>query len=207
MIYENLLFDLGGVILNVHYERTADAFRKLGVTDFDRHFTQFKSSELFEQLERGEVDEAEFLEAFRAQTGLQATDEAIVEAWNAMLGELPADRLQLLSRLSRHYRLFLLSNTNIIHLKGFYQIVADQYGIDFDRLFEGSHYSHELGARKPEPEAFRRVVSRHRLNPHRTLFIDDSQPNLDGARKAGLRVQIHPSNQDLKASIAYLLEA
>ncbi|MDC0339174.1 HAD family phosphatase [Flavobacteriales bacterium] len=180
---KNIIFDLGGVILNIDYGQTANAFKKIGVANFDEIYSQAKQVQVFDKLETGELTPDEFREYMKEIVpSLQLSD--IDKAWNAMLLDLPASRIDLLKKLKKKYRLFLLSNTNEIHIKCFRKIIDSSYGENiFDAIFENQYYSSEIGMRKPNPECFQYVLEKNGMEPSETLFIDDSIQHVEGARK------------------------
>ena len=180
---KNIIFDLGGVILNIDYGQTANAFKKIGVANFDEIYSQARQGQVFDKLETGELTPDEFREYMKEIVpSLQLSD--IDKSWNAMLLDLPASRIDLLKKLKKKYRLFLLSNTNEIHIKCFRKIIDSSYGENiFDAIFENQYYSSEIGMRKPNPECFQYVLEKNGMEPSETLFIDDSIQHVEGARK------------------------
>ncbi len=185
--FPNIIFDLGGVILNIDYHLTTQAFRKLGVHDFEKNYTQLGQSSLFDAMERGEISNVDFRNQLRHALSISANDSDLDNAWNAMLLDLPAQRLQVLAKLKESKRTFLLSNTNRIHVDSFEQSMKQAHGInDLSSLFEQTYYSCNVGMRKPEERIFRLVLDQNGLNPTETLFIDDSPQHILGARAAGL---------------------
>lgn len=189
---ESIIFDLGGVILNIDYNKSVEAFQKLGANDFDAMYSQAQQSDLFDRLELGEISPSHFRNELRNSFQVSWTDEAIDSAWNAMLLDLPPQRVQLLKDLSKKYRLFLLSNTNAIHYQAYSEYVNERYGLgDLSELFEKAYFSHLFGKRKPFPETFLQITDINGLSPSNCLFIDDSIQHIKGAEKAGLRVFHH----------------
>ena len=189
---KNIIFDLGGVLINLNYQLTRKAFEDLGVEDFDAFYTQHAANPLFENLEVGAIEPEAFYEALREATGLTLTNSQIETAWNAMLLDFPAERLEWLSQIKNKYNIYLFSNTNAIHYDAFiniYRKVAHQLGLDlrFEHFFKTAYYSHTLGRRKPEVTAFEAVIQDANLDPAQTLFIDDTLLNIEGAQKAGLQ--------------------
>jgi glucose-1-phosphatase len=189
---KNIIFDLGGVLINLNYQLTRKAFEDLGVEDFDAFYTQHAANPLFENLEVGAIEPEAFYEALRVATGLTLTNSQIETAWNAMLLDFPVDRLEWLSQIKNKYNIYLFSNTNAIHYNAFiniYRQVAPQLGLDtqFEHFFKTAYYSHTLGLRKPEVAAFEAVIRDANLDPAQTLFIDDTLLNIEGAQKAGLQ--------------------
>lgn len=184
--FHNIIFDLGGVILNIDYHLTIRAFEQLGMSDFGSHFTQLRQTEIFDRFERGEVNGMEFRNALRPHLRPDVTDIEIDDAWNAMLLDLPAERLRLLESIAKTKQIFLLSNTNRIHVEAFERDTERVHGTGLSPFFRQVYYSCDVGMRKPEERIFRHVMERHRLIPEETLFIDDSPQHVEGAMKAGL---------------------
>lgn len=185
---KNILFDLGGIFINLDFSLTEIAFRNLGVTQFSEMFTQHHSNPLFEKLETGKLSETEFYENFRKQSGTNLTDKQIRTAWNALLLDFPPERLEWLNRIRQQYAVYLFSNTNIIHYQAFMEIYLQAAGKDdFNSLFRKAYYSHELGLRKPYPESFTQILTEQGLVPEETLFIDDTLKNIETARNLGMQ--------------------
>lgn len=185
---KHIIFDLGGVILNIDYQRTDKAFTDLGVKNFSELYSQFHANPLFENLETGRVENADFVDAMRPYLPEGTPDQAITDAWNAMLLDFPVARLQLLQQLSQHYNLYLLSNTNAIHLHALNAILEKSRGIpSLDMFFNKCYYSHEIGYRKPEKEAYQIIIDENDLQPAQTLFIDDTLPNVEAAKELGIQ--------------------
>lgn len=183
----NVILDLGGVLLNLDFGRTTKAFTDLGINDFEAHYTMFKGSPIFDDLETGKISEAAFFDEFRKLTGVPLTDVQITGAWNAMLLDFPKKRMAFLRQLRGKYRIFLLSNTNAIHYKAFQEIFRREIGLgSLNDCFDKAYYSHLIGIRKPEKEAFSLILDEQRLNPKKTLFIDDLAQNLEGAKAVGM---------------------
>lgn len=185
---KNIIFDLGGVILNINYQLTNDAFTSLGVANFKELYNQFHGSNLFNNLETGHVTIEAFLAEMKKHVPENVTAEQITAAWNAMLLDFPLQRLQLLQQLRQHYGLYLLSNTNAIHLVAFQKILMDSRGIpSLGTFFDKAYYSHEMGYRKPDKESYQMVLDENGLKAEETLFVDDLLQNIEGAKAVGLR--------------------
>ena len=199
---KNIIFDLGGVLLNLDISRTDAAFAALA-GDWQAHRKNYQSiveSKLFERFETNAIREKEFLEAIRAYNPLPVHDNQICVAWSAMLMDLPKERLDFLRQLrDSGYNIYLLSNTNSLHLKDFYAIVEREHGIDFDALFHKTYYSHLIEQRKPLPETYEYVLQDAGLSAAETLFIDDNYFNIEGAKSAGLQTILHQANSDTVA--------
>ena len=180
---KNIIFDLGGVILNIDYNLTIKEFKKLGINNFENIFSQFKQSNFSDKFETGDISEHEFYKEIKKATNTSFTFNEFKKAWNAMLLDLPKDRIALLKKLSTDYRLFLFSNTNETHYKKFHENVEN----DFNEIFEKTYYSHLFGNRKPTVNSFQKIVQENNLKVKETLFIDDSKQHIIGAEKAGIK--------------------
>ncbi len=203
---DTLLLDLGGVLIDVDYQRTARAFHALGFEDFEAQFSKARQTPLFDRFEVGAISPAEFRDGVRALFRPDLTDREIDACWNAMLGSIPPARIELVQALGRRYRLLLLSNTNAIHVPAFEAIIARENGIaDFKGLFQGAYYSCAIGLRKPDAGAFHFALAQHGAEPERTLFIDDSIQHVVGARNAGLHAEhLELANEDVLGLAARL---
>lgn len=185
--FNAIIFDLGGVILNIDYSLTKIAFEELGIEDFNAIYSQAKQNDLFDLLEKGEISAQHFINKMLDYLPSGTSPNKVVKAWNAMLLDLPKVRLELLNSLQTKYRTFLLSNTNEIHVKAFHSIIRKQHNIDnLDSFFEKTYYSNELQKRKPDVATFLHLCEENKLDPKSTLFIDDSIQHIEGAMEAGL---------------------
>ena len=185
--FKNIIFDLGGVILDIDYKRTIEAFSNLGIKDSSLLYSKSSQINLFDQLEKGNLSEKDFYSGIRKLSDRKLSDVEIRNAWNAILIGLPEENVELISELKKDHRLFLLSNTNCIHEKAYRKLIMEQYGgFIFDDLFEKMYLSHHLHLRKPDPAIFHFVLNDKRLKEDETCFIDDSQQHVEGARSAGL---------------------
>jgi HAD superfamily hydrolase (TIGR01549 family) len=184
---KNIIFDLGGVVVNVDYHKTINEFKKLGAQNFEKIYTQLQQSELFDRFETGRITPSVFRKDIRKATMINIEDDKIDYAWNAMILDLPEERLELLQIIKPKYRTFLLSNTNEIHMDFFNEYLLETFGVpDLSDYFEKVYYSHQIGLRKPNKEVFDYIIRVNKLNPEETLFIDDSPQHVEGAKKVGL---------------------
>lgn len=187
--FKAIIFDLGGVILNINYENTINEFKKIGITNFDALYTQAQQNQVFDNFETGKISATEFRDYIRDISNTTLTDTQIDMAWNAMLLDLPLKRIEFLKELAKTYPIYLYSNTNEIHLNAFRQIFKTQYRDDLllENLFVQTYYSHEIGMRKPNSDGFLKIINDHNLDVESTLFIDDSEQHIEGAKKIGLQ--------------------
>ncbi len=184
---KNIIFDLGGVILNIDFKQTELAFAKLGVGNFNQYYTLQSVSPLFEQLELGLITPENFYDQFRRVVNVSLKNEEIQNAWNALLIDFPPERILWLEQIKKKYKTYLLSNTNKIHYDAFIKMFDEQIGKgDFNKYFFKPYYSHEINLRKPEKECFEFVLRNENLDAEETLFIDDSETNIEAAKTVGL---------------------
>ncbi|MBS1591873.1 MAG: HAD family phosphatase [Bacteroidetes bacterium] len=185
---KNIIFDLGGVFLNLNYQLTQDAFTQAGVKNFKELFTQHHSNQLFIELETGKITEQAFYNGFRKETQTNLSDDAIKNAWNAMLLNFPKERIEWLEQINKKYNVFLFSNTNQIHYTAFMNIIKQTFGsLNFNGLFIKAYYSHQMGLRKPNKTSFEFILNEQNLVTTETLFIDDTLENIEAAQQIGLQ--------------------
>ena len=202
---KNILFDLGGVLLDIDYNLTTQAFHQLGFPHFEEMYSQYNANLLFEKLETGHVSEETFYAAMQAIPKQQPSLEEIKNAWNAMLLHWRVDSLNFLRGLSPQYNLYLLSNTNIIHKRAFEKLLEEETGLKrLDNLFTKAFYSHLVGLRKPEKEVFEFVAENAGILPSETLFVEDSYNNLDVAKGLGFHGLLLKPGQRIETDLAYL---
>lgn len=180
---KNIIFDLGGVLLNLDKKLTVTALKKLGAIDSNSNTLK----ELILNFEMGSVSAKTLREQFQLASEMEASDTEFDEAWNAMLLDIPKEHFELLNQLKSEYTLFLFSNTNEIHYQQLLKIYKrDQGSYDFHGFFKAAHYSHLLHLRKPDPASFKEILRINKLNPDETLFIDDAKANVDAAIWQGI---------------------
>ncbi len=184
----NIIFDLGGVILNIDPQLTVEAFRNMGWKDFFEEKNQPLNKDLFYNLEMGQASPEAFREIVRMNMNSYVSDIEIDMAWSAMLLDIPSERVRYLEGLKKDYNLYLLSNTNEIHRRVFHQKFEESHGYSLFALFERNFYSHEMGLRKPNPQIFTNALEEAGLVPSETLFVDDMKDNTDAAQTTGMRV-------------------
>jgi FMN phosphatase YigB (HAD superfamily) len=183
----NIVFDWGGVITNIDYHATIDAFNKIGHHSFKEFFTHHHQDDLFKRFEMGLVSPEEIISKIAQEIGGHISGRDIEAAWCAMLLDTPYARIEILKKLRRKYGIYLLSNTNIIHTHYYINLLRKQYNIDFSLLFNKPYFSFEIGMRKPGHEIFEFVLSDSKLDPSTTLFIDDTEINIESADVVGMQ--------------------
>lgn len=194
---EAVILDFGGVLYDIDYDAPVRAFKELGVDDFAGLYKQAGQSPEFDDLECGRITPDAFYRFMESHCAPGTTRQSVVDAWNSILTGMHPSRVAMVQALGRQTRLFIFSNTNVIHAHVFEAWMEKEFGLSaFRSAFEGIHYSHEMGMRKPDPKAFLSLCERHGVEPGRTLFIDDSRQHVDGALQAGLEGHWHHPVED-----------
>ena len=188
---KNIIFDLGGVLLDIDYHKTASAFTSLGVKEFDTLYSQANANQLFEALETGAISEDAFYQSLQGYCRPETSRQQMQSAWNAILLNFRKESLTVLDQLKAKYNIYLLSNTNSIHLTAFNQILLEQTGNpSLDGYFIKSYYSHIIQLRKPYLATYEWVLQDAHIVAGETLFIDDSINNIKGAMEAGIQTHL-----------------
>jgi glucose-1-phosphatase len=185
---KSIIFDLGGVILKLDYSKTEDEFKKNGVLRFKELYNQKKQTLLFDDFEKGKIKPEEFISSIKCSENLKIKEIDFINAWNAMLLEIPMKKLQFIDGLKKDYKIFLLSNTNEIHIKKFEDDLKKNNMLkQFYKCFDKIYYSSRMGKRKPDENCFNQVLEENGLVAENTLFIDDSIQHIEGAEKVGIK--------------------
>ena len=185
---KSIIFDLGGVILNLDYIKTENEFKKIGVLHFKELYNQKKQTLLFDDFEKGKIKPEDFISSLKDSENLKIKEIDFINAWNAMLLEIPIEKLQFIDGLKKNYKIILLSNTNEIHIKKFEgDLKTNNILEQFYKCFDKIYYSSRMGKRKPEENCFIQVLEENGLIAENTLFIDDSIQHIEGAKKVGIK--------------------
>lgn len=185
---KNIIFDFGGVVINLDIQLTINEFKKLGIADFEKFYTQNRQELWFHKFDRGIINGDQFVRKIKKHLHGKVSDKQIIDAWNAMLLDFPETHAEMLRKLKMCFRTFLLSNTNDLHIDYYSGLLKKWYGVeDMSSFFEKEYYSYRIGKRKPDQETFQFVLEENQLKPEETLFIDDTLQHVEGARKCGLR--------------------
>ncbi len=185
---KNIIFDMGGVLVDLDAQRCIDAFERLGASNVADYVRDFRTEDLFLDIETGRMTTQEFCNEVRRMSGCDASDEAVIAAWNALL--LPTDEVKknaILSYRKAGYKTMILSNTNQMHWEAASRKMIPHEGRDISDYFDRAFLSHEMGVRKPDAEIYRQVLERAGILPEETIFIDDNEMNVVAARESGIR--------------------
>ena len=184
---KHVIFDLGGVIIDLDESATIRAFAEL-FQKSESEIGSFSQADFFKAYEIGEIDDPTFRAKIREEFEYTGAEERIDAAWNAMLGKIDHDKISLFDQMSKDYTLFVMSNTNDIHIRFFnrlFERVAE--GRTFNSFFEQGYLSQELGERKPNIGAWQPILNDHQLSAENCLFIDDKLANVEAAANLALQ--------------------
>jgi putative hydrolase of the HAD superfamily len=193
---KNIVFDLGGVIMNLDVPKTIEAFKALGIHNIVNSTGHAYQHSFFYKFEIGAISEESFLESLLQLSDQTPSYQEIKKAWNEMILEMPAARIAFLNNLKPKYNLYLLSNTNSIHQKKYLDHFKNQHKTSFNKIFKKAYYSHEIGIRKPDAAIFQYILKDSDLKAEETLFLDDSLGNVKAAETLGIKT-FHVQNYNV----------
>lgn len=193
---KNIIFDFGGVLINLNRQRCIDNFKQLGLSSVENLIDPFAQQGIFMQLEKGIITPAVFRDKVREEMDKPVTDEQIDAAWNSFLVDVPAYKLDALLKLREHYLVYLLSNTNEIHWHWSCEHVFPYKGFRETDYFEESFLSYEMNLAKPDAAIFEAVIEATDIQPKETFFIDDSEANCRTAETLGIATYVCKPGED-----------
>lgn len=190
MKIETIIFDFGGVVIDIDPQLTIDEFSKLGFNDLEKT-KDAEFTELIRKFERGIYTPEVFRKKMKDFLGIKATVQQFDDAWNALLFDIPGERIEIIEQVKENYKILLLSNSNEIHYDLYVRDLQLRFGYqEFAHLFHDAFFSFDLHLSKPHIEIYEFVINQNELNPKKTLFIDDKRDNIDAAKKAGLQTYL-----------------
>ena len=196
---KNVVFDLGGVLINLDFDNCLNAFRKAGFRDIEKQACQFRGKCFFSQFELGEISPEEFRKAIRKEVSEALSDHEIDDMWNLMLLDIPREKLDLLLKLREHYMVYLLSNTNRIHWDYACEQMFCYRGFRVNDFFEDIFLSFEMHKAKPEKDIYEQMMKEANILPEETFFIDDSAINCQAAISLGIQSYHYHIGEDLSS--------
>jgi putative hydrolase of the HAD superfamily len=203
--YKNILFDLGGVLIDIDFEQTRNAFNRILKPEAKAKLNWNELPEFVTAMQTGrwskDLFKAEMLRHCKPGTSAHQ----MVDAWCAMIQEFPSFRLTMLRELAKTYNLYLLSNTNTYHIRFFEFEFLNRYHVPLKKEFKKVYYSSQIGYRKPDPDSFRYVLNDAGLIAAETVLVDDRQDNCDTAKSLGMGAIKVPDNTGLEAVIEQIL--
>ncbi len=184
---QNVIFDLGGVIIDWNESVTIKAFAELFERS-EKEIKSFSQEAFFKEYEVGKIDDPTFRANIRQRFEFKGADEAIDLAWCSGLGKIDKDKIELIDNMAQDYTLFVMSNTNDIHIRFFNRLFEHvSGGRSFNSFFTEVYLSQEVGERKPNPGAWQVILNDHQLSAETCLFIDDKLENIEAVEKLGIK--------------------
>ncbi len=188
MKFKAVVFDFGNVIINIDVPRTFQTFASLTGKKQEAVEKLIADSQLFKRYETGQFEDDEFREIVRQTLGFPLSDKEIDEAWNSLLLDIPKERIELISALRLKYPIYLLSNTNHIHIKASNCYIKRNFnGYILHDWFDKLYLSYEMGLWKPEKSIYYSVLKDLNLAPNEVLFLDDNKANIESAKEIGIQ--------------------
>lgn len=204
MKVKNIIFDLGGVVIDLDRERAVHGLRNLGVGDAEVLLGEYQQKGPFLLLESGKMSSARFYDVLLPLCRPGTTCSELQEAFESFLVDLPTERLEALRKLRRQgFRIYMLSNTNPVMYNHWIELAFRQEGYTVNDYFDGIVVSFQERTCKPDPQIFRNLINRYGLDPAETLMLDDSAANCESARSVGLQaIQVKKTGPDTMLEIA-----
>ena len=194
---KNIVSDLGGVLIELNFERALKAFKKAGFSNIEEQLQSFNREGIFMQYELGTISSEEFRSAIRKKASVALTDCEIDDMWNLILVGIPHEKLKLILELRSKYMVYLLSNTNKIHWDYTCNKAFTYHGFRVNDYFEETFLSFEMHMAKPDKAIFEKMLQDANLLPEETLFIDDSEANCKAAEEVGIHAHHYHIGDDL----------
>jgi len=186
MELKTIIFDFGGVILDIDPQLTINEFEKLGMNNSASFQKPDFINQIIRKFEKGILTPEAFRDKIKTYTNKDVTNQQIDDAWNALLFDIPAERIEVIEQVKKHYKILLLSNSNEIHYDLYVRDLQLRFGYnEFDELFDKAYFSFDLHLSKPNPDIYQFVMNQHKLVPEETLFIDDNLDNINAAKSFG----------------------
>lgn len=192
-----LIFDLGGVLVNLDLAGCIENFKALGVENFEKYLSNFGQKGFFLQFEKGQISVEQFRDEVRKLSAQHMSDDQIDKAWSSFLCDIPVQKLDILLKLKPDFRLLLLSNTNPLHITTTVALELAKTGNSLSGIFDKCYFSYEMGMAKPDREIFEAVLADAGVLPGECLFLDDGPKNIEQAAKLGIQTYLVAANEDL----------
>ncbi len=192
-----LIFDLGGVIVDLDLAKCIQNFKDLGLENIEQYLSNFGQKDFFMQFEKGQIGIPVFRDEIRKLAGIELTDAQIDKAWCSFLTHIPVEKLHLLSELKKKYRLLMLSNTNPLHIQTAVAAEFSKTGKTMQDFFDKCYLSYEMGMVKPDVEIFEALLADAQVKAEECLFLDDGKKNIDTAAALGIQTYWVKPNENL----------
>jgi putative hydrolase of the HAD superfamily len=204
---KNVIFDFGNVLFDLDLPSIERNLQQLMGGEYEQAREKLLRNRVFELYETGGMTSAEFLDHIRMSAPEPPAPEVIRDIWNSIFLEMPAHRFTMLQELRQKYKVFLLSNINELHEQWIADYMVRVHGIhDYESLyFDGVYFSHLIRLRKPDTAIYEYVLADAELNPAESVFFDDVEANIEGARAVGIEAFLHPAGTEIADHVKRVL--
>lgn len=204
---KNVIFDFGNVLFDLDLPSIERNLQQLMGSGFEQAREKLLRNRVFELYETGGMTSAEFLDHIRMSAPEPPAPEVVRDIWNSIFLEMPAHRFTMLQELRQKYKVFLLSNINELHERWIADYMVRVHGIhDYEsRYFDGVYFSHLIRLRKPDTAIYEYVLADAELNPAESVFFDDVEANIEGARAVGIEAFLHPAGTEIADHVKRVL--
>ena len=192
-----LIFDFGGVLVNLDKERCISKFNASGINNTEKFLSNFGQQGIFLQFEKGLISEDEFRNELRKTTAKNLSDKDIDDAWCSFLTGIPNEKLDLLVALRQKYRVLMLSNTNSIHIRYCKENYFTREGRSMSDCFDKCYFSYEMHMAKPDAEIFEALLADSDLQAEECLFLDDGKLNIETAKSLHFKTRLVKAHEKL----------
>lgn len=196
---KNIVFDMGGVLVDLKFDKALEAFREMGLEHPENYINPYRQSGVFLQLEEGTISDGEFVREFSKILGREVTLGELQWAWHEFLDKVNVEKLRYVESLRSKYKVYLLSNNNSLVLSWADTPAFSEDGKPISAYFDKMYLSYELHLTKPGREIFDYMIADSGLVPEETLFIDDGPKNIEAGRALGFHVY-QPANGEVWCS-------
>lgn len=202
---KNIVFDLGGVIADIDRDAAVAAFRRLGVPDIETYLDPYEQKGIFRMVETGELGVNDFIHAINEMVGYEIEPIKIYVAWQSFIKGVKVEKLRFINELNKHHLVYLLSNTNPFVMQWAESIDFSEDEIPMWSYFDRMFLSYEIGITKPDKRIFERMIAETGILPEETLFVDDSQANINTAKSLGFQTYRPSEGEDWRPIITEML--
>ena len=187
---KTIIFDFGGVLLNLNMKACIDAFARLGYNKIDELIDHYKQKGLFLLFEEGKISTEEFFTELQKKVGLHASIEDLKQAYLSFLCDLPQYKLDLILKLRKKYKIYMLSNINQFIFDYCKKTYFETANYAFEDYFDKAYLSFEMGVCKPDKLIFEKMIEDSGLIPSQCFFLDDGIKNIETAKKLGFHTYL-----------------
>ena len=197
-----LIFDFGGVLINLNIDRCIQNFKQLGLENFENLLSNFGQKDFFLKFEKGEIGVVEFRDEIRKLSKNNLRDEEIDAAWCSFLCDIPSEKLVLLFELKKRFRIVMLSNTNPLHIEVSAKKEFAKTNKTISDYFDACYLSYEMKMVKPNADIFEKLLKDEQVQANRCLFLDDGPKNIEQGKKMGFNTYLVDVEEDLSFLLA-----